>query len=314
MKILVSGSSGFIGKSLMQALNQKGHRVISLNRSRSGPEEGGLVWGEIQEFLSSPHPLKLPVWEKGLKGVEAIILMSGAGLAHKRWSPAYKKVLWDSRIRTTENLVALAPYLRKTLKVFISTSAVGFYGDRGGTLLTEESPKGEGFLSDLCEEWEKRLKPLRTVSPLRVVVFRLGVVLSPEGGALVQMQKKFPRGWVIPVGSGRQYVSWIDREDLTSLYQFALTKNISGVYNAVTPGPVTHRALMEEMARVLGRRVFPQVPGWVLKVRLGEMAHTLLDSTRVCSQKIQKAGFCFQFPTLRDSLLKMKNRSGEKGS
>ena len=310
MKILVSGSSGWIGNNLVQALIRKGHRLVTLNRHRSESEpQGQLVWGEIQEFLSSPHPLRLPVWEKGLKGVEAIIHLSGAGLAAQRWTPSYKKVLWNSRVQTTESLVTLAPYLQKTLKVFISTSAVGFYGDQSGALLTEDSPKGEGFLSDLCGEWEKRLRPLRDMPHLQVVAFRLGVVLSREGGALLQMQKSFPRGWVVPVGAGRQYVSWIDLEDLISLYQFALTKKISGVYNAVSPGPVTHRALMKEMARARGRRVLPSVPGCLLKMIMGEMARTLLDSARVSSQKIQKAGFCFQFPTLRDSLLKIKKQA-----
>lgn len=335
---LVAGGTGFIGKELVKTLNQMGFQIVVLNQKgvlnpsffnfpvtvwpvkqlQEALQKHACVSSEEQKKTSCTKPEALPLPLnlsaffkdspfKALQGTKVIFNLAGAGIANQRWTRAYKRILWDSRIKTTKALVSLARVLSPQLEVFVSTSAVGFYGNQKEGALTETAPCGKGFLSQLSHQWEKELTPLHSIPFLRSVVFRLGMVLSPKGGALAEMKTLFKKLKVAtPLGKGTQYVSWIDLRDLISLYVFSLKHPLKGVYNAVSPKPVTHKELIQSLALKEKIKLLPlHVPAWGLKLLKGEQAQIMLDSVKVSCQKIQKEGFQFRFSTLRKSLTEL---------
>jgi uncharacterized protein (TIGR01777 family) len=232
---------------------------------------------------------------------DAVIHLAGEGVAEKRWTAARKKSILDSRTQSTQLLHNAIAQAEKKPLAFISASAIGYYGfQTGATLVVESSPAGTDFLADVVIAWEQEVKKIEALA-VRCVLLRIGIVLDAKGGALGEMLKP---PVAAPLGSGDQWMSWIHVADLAKLFVFALEKNtLQGIYNAVGPQPATNQQLTKEAAAAKGKLYLGiGVPGFVLQLVLGEMAAMVLGGNRVSSQKIQKAGFEFEFPELKGAL------------
>ena len=292
--ILITGGTGLIGRELQRLLKEKGYETAVLSRSRKSGDGRTFYWDYEKGILD----------EEALSFADAIIHLAGENISARRWKAKQKKRILDSRVQTTDLLVEKIKASGKKPEVFISASAVGYYGS---TLLNwsyhEENEPGEDFLADVTSQWEHSSLPIEVMG-IRRVVLRTGVVLSESGGALPQMMTPVKRGLGAPLGSGKQMVSWISLEDLVNLYVFALENpEISGVYNAVAPNPLNNKTFMKTLAHHLHRPfLLPPVPGFVMKILFGEMASILLKGQGVSADKIVSAGFSFQHETLEEFL------------
>lgn len=245
-----------------------------------------------------------------LNGVDAVVHLAGENIASGRWTKAKKERIRDSRVNGTRNLCESLSLLPEPPRVLVCASAIGYYGDRGEIALTEADQPGRGFLPEVCTAWERATKPA-TDEGIRVVNLRIGIVLTPEGGALQQMLLPFQLGLGGKVGNGRQYWSWISLPDLVRAIQFAIeTESLSGAVNAVAPNPVTNEVFTQKLGRVLRRPTLVPLPAFAARLVLGEMADDLLlSSIRVVPQKLQNAGFEFEHPELERALRAVLNRN-----
>lgn len=288
MKILVSGSTGFVGSRLVPFLREKGHNVTRLVRSRS--EKGGdsVYWDPSGGIIESG----------GLEGHDAVIHLAGENIAG-RWTEEKKARIMDSRVRGTALLVKALIGLNKQPEVIVAASGAGYYGDRGDEILTEESGAGRGFLAEVSVKWEDALVPASGAG-IRVAIMRTGMVLSPEGGALEKMLLPFKLGLGGRIGSGEQYWSWITLQDMVrGIYHILTDRALEGPVNMTAPNPVTNREFTEALAGALGRPAFLPVPAFVARGIFGEMADELmLASTRVIPARLEKSGFRFESPEL----------------
>ena len=283
MRVLVTGATGFVGSRLAETLRKDGHRVFTVSRSAKGDFD----WSE--EGL-----------ERGVGAVDSIVHLAGENLFGRRWSESQKEVLRQSRVDTTYRLATLAS--EKGVRVLVSASAVGVYGPRGDEALDESSPLGSDFLAAVCQEWEAALQPA-VESETRVAIVRIGVVLGPNGGALQKMLPPFRLGIGGPLGSGRQVVSWIHLDDLVAMIVWLLENGEhSGVFNATAPQPVTMQQWASSLGRTLHRPAFFPVPGFLLKLALGEVADVLLTGQRVLPRRASEAGFEFRYPEMLAAL------------
>ena len=289
MKILIAGGLGFVGTALTRYFLESGHQVVATGtRSRQNQ-----IFHD--RFLYVPADTTRPgAWQEALRGMDAVVNLAGRSIFQK-WDAAYKQSIYDSRILTTRNLVeALAANSGKP--TLISTSAVGFYGDRGDDLLTESDPPGEGFLARVCRDWEAEALHAEK-NGARVVTTRFGVVLADDGGALTKMIQTFRFYAGGPVGSGHQWFSWIHRHDLIRAMAFVLEHpDIRGPVNFCSPEPTRNGDFAKILGRALGKPAFLKTPGLMLRLVLGEFGSTLLQSQRVIPQALMNAGFEFQFP------------------
>ena len=293
MKILVTGSTGLIGSTLAQHLSGEGHTVIRLLRARARPGEKGILW-DIQMGTLDPQPLE---------GLDAVVHLAGENIAAGRWTLTRKAIIRDSRVKGTRLLSETLGRLTQPPKVLVCASAMGYYGDRGDELLTEDSASGSGFLAELCREWEAASEPA-AARGIRVVHLRIGLVLSAEGGALKQMLPPFKLGVGGRLGNGKQYMSWIALDDLVGVIEHALTHDtLVGPVNAASPNPVTNLEFTKTLGRVLGRpTVFP-VPSLAVRLLFGEMGDALLlSSARLEPVRLAASGFVFRYPQLEDAL------------
>lgn len=290
MRVLMSGATGLIGREVGRRLSAKGHTVVALVR-------------DVERARKSlPFPAEFVAWKAGedlpaeaVADVDAMINLAGESIADGRWTARRKKEILDSRVNATRAMVKAA----SRVNVFVSGSATGFYGDRGDDVLDETSAKGEGFLADVVEAWEAELKPLRC----RVATIRTAVVFSNRGGALEKLTPLFERGLAGRLGSGRQWMSWIHLDDIARLFVFALeTESVSGPINGSSPEPVRNSRFTEEFARAFGKSTFFPVPEFALKLALGEMATSVLDSQRVIPKRALDLGFQFEHPDLAGCL------------
>jgi uncharacterized protein len=292
--ILITGASGLIGKSLTGSLLEKGYYVHHLSRRDKGND------ANVKTFKWDVY--KNEIDENCINGVDAIIHLAGEGIADKRWTKKRKEQILQSRIRSIRMLYELLKKKDHQVKAVISASAIGYYGDQGEKLLDEENPPGSDFLAGVCVEWEKAAGEGKTLG-LRVVKLRTGIVLDKNDAALSQMALPIKYGLGASLGSGKQWVSWIHLIDTIRMYIFALENNLDGVFNMAAPNPVTNKQLTKAIAEELNRPLWlPAIPGFVLKIILGEMSEAVLSSTKVSSDKIQTVGFEFRFPLLKDAL------------
>lgn len=306
MKILISGSTGLVGTALTKALARHGHTVCRLIRptTRIPPDASGgfdVSWNPETGELGG-----------AAVGADAVVNLSGASIAGKRWTPSQKEVLRSSRVRATRALVAAIGRMSAKPAVLISASAVGIYGNRDGEILMEESPPGNDFLADLAREWEAealKAEAFRT----RVVLARFGLILAGTGGALPVMMRPFRFGLGGTIGSGNQWVSWISLADVVGVLLRCLNNTpitgavefgpISGPVNVVAPQPVTNAEFTRELARALNRPALIPAPAFALRLVLGEMADALLlASQRAVPKKLLESGYQFQHPDLRSAL------------
>ncbi|MFA6084913.1 TIGR01777 family oxidoreductase [Mucilaginibacter sp.] len=292
--ILITGGSGLLGKELTNTLLAKGYTVSHLSRSRGkNPQVKTFLWNVEQGQID----------ENCLEGVDTIIHLAGAGIADKRWTNARKKLLIESRTQSIGLIYELIKKKPNQVKSIISASATGYYSDRGDELLTEESPPAHDFLGTCCIEWEQAVDAGEKLG-LRILKYRTGVVLTKDGGALPQLALPVKLGVGSPIGSGKQWIPWIHHIDVVAMYIDGINNEaLTGVFNMVAPQPVTNAQLSQAVAKQLHRPFWaPNVPAFLIKLLLGEMATVVLGSTRVSAQKMEDAGFKFKYPDITSAL------------
>lgn len=297
MKVFITGGTGFVGSTLSKDFLKQGHDVTVLTRSLANasrmPESVTLVEGD---------PCKKGAWQEKLPHHDVIINLAGRSI-FTRWTKKAKERLRESRLRTTKNIVEALTQRQGEDTLLLSTSAVGYYGFRGGEELDENNPPGNDFLATLARDWEKEAFRAQELG-VRVVTCRFGIVLGKGGGALGRMAKPFRMGLGARLGSGRQWFSWIHEQDLASIYSFLMAQgNISGAINFTSPQPVTNARLTKALAEVLKRPLLmPPVPSFILRLVVGEFGSVLLKGQRVLPRRLMTLGFRYQFPTIKEAL------------
>jgi uncharacterized protein (TIGR01777 family) len=289
MKVIVTGSGGLVGRAFVRSLLADGHTVTRLVRGGAqqfrAPGTAAVEW----------NPESGAIDAKELEGHDAAVHLAGEPVAEGRWDEAKKRRILESRVKGTRLIAETLAGLREKPRVLVSASAIGFYGDRGDEVMREESASGEGFLSEVCREWEKATLAASQAG-VRVVHMRIGFVLSGEGGGLQKMLPPFKLGVGGKVGSGRQYISWITLEDLVRAIRRAIEdESLRGPVNAVAPGAVTNEQFTKALGHVLGRPTIFPVPVFALRLAFGEVADAvMLASTRVEPARLKEAGFDFK--------------------
>ncbi len=300
MKILVTGGTGFVGKKLITTILKKGYQVTALCRSI---EKARKILGDQVEIIRWDSEEELND-VKFLETIDGVIHLAGENVFDKRWNEEQKEKLFNSRILVTRKIISAANkvWLKNNQeKFFLSASAIGFYGDRDDEVLTEKSPLGQGFLSELSLSWEEEVQSLH--DSIRKIWLRIGVVLGKNGGALEKMTPIFKLGLGGKLGSGKHWMSFIHIDDLISLIIFIIeNKNVSGVINGTSPHPVTNLEFTKTLGKVLHRPTFFSVPAFMIKVILGEVSTIVLSSQRVLPERALEMGFQFKYPKLETSL------------
>lgn len=292
MRILISGASGLIGSALIDFLSLAKYEVYKLTRVRSGLLPHEIPW--------DPHlGLITPAL---LEGFDGVVHLAGESIVG-RWTKHKKEEILRSRVDGTRLLADTLSRLKKPPRVWISASAIGFYGNSFPNVLDEGSPQGKGFLAKVCGEWEKATQEAASTG-IRTVLLRIGVVLSTQGGMLKRVLLPFKCGFGGVLGNGSQYMSWIDIQDLVGMIYYLLKQNdLAGPVNAVSPHPVTNRTFTETLARLLHRPAFFRIPPWALSCLFGEAAEELfLSNQRVEPTLLAEKGFLFRYPQIEESL------------
>jgi uncharacterized protein len=294
-KILVTGGSGLIGSRLSELLTEAGYEVAWLSRSSGTADKYKTYTWDIEGGV---------IQDGALEGLKAVVHLAGAGVADKRWTEARKKLILESRTKSTALLMEKLSGIGLKPKVFVGASAIGYYGaDTGDAMVDEKSPAGDDFLAQVVKSWEASSAPIEGMG-IRRVLIRVGVVLSNNGGALPQLLAPLKFGFGAPLGTGKQWMSWIHIDDLCRLFLEAIENTAyTGVYNGVSPSPVTNKEITKEAAKVLNKPLWlPPVPGFVLKVALGEMAQIVLGGSKISSKKAEEMGFKYDYTHLNSAL------------
>ncbi len=298
MHVFITGASGLIGQPLTAALEADAHRVTRL--VRASPKPGEALWNYRDREIDLDQ----------LATADAVVHLAGESIGDGRWTDAKKRRILESREQGTHFLAESLSRLPRRPRVLVSASAIGYYGDRGDEQLTEQSSAGQGFLPDVCVAWERACQPAADAG-IRVANLRIGVVLSREGGALTKMLLPFQLGAGGRMGSGRQWWSWITREDLIRAIQHILaSESLRGPVNGTTPHPVTNQEFTKTLGRVLKRPTLFPMPKFAAQLALGEMADGLLfASARVLPQQLLEHGFSFRHPELAEALRHVLGRA-----
>jgi uncharacterized protein (TIGR01777 family) len=293
--ILITGGTGLVGTRLTEKLIQKGYPVSFLSRQADEGKIKKYKWDIKTNYID----------EAAIANSDYIIHLAGAGVFDKRWTPAYKKEIMDSRVDSTTLLAEKIASVPNTIKAVVCASAIGLYGfDTGEAWQTESSPVGDGYLAEITKNWEDAAALIEKTGR-RTIKIRIGIVLSDKGGALDELSKPINYFVGSPLGKGSQYVSWIDIDDLCDIFIYAIENEaLIGAYNAVAPDPVTNKFFTEEIAAVLKKPLWlPNIPSFILKLIVGaEQARIILGGNRVSSKKIMDQGFKFNYPTLQSCL------------
>ncbi|MGW1156851.1 TIGR01777 family oxidoreductase [Streptomyces sp. NPDC002513] len=290
-RIAVAGASGLIGSALVRSLTADGHEVVRLvRRSARGEEE--VCWDPEGQYIDAT----------GLIGCDAVVNLAGAGIGDHRWTDAYKRTLRDSRVLGTAALAEVVAALPEPPRVFVSGSAIGYYGETGDRTVDETAPPGDGFLSSLCVEWEEAAAPAQEAG-VRTVFARTGLVVAREGGAWERLFPLFQAGLGGRMGDGRQYWSYIALHDEVAALRHLIDRSdLSGPFNLTAPQPLTNREITDAMGRVLHRPTRLPVPAAALRLALGEMSADVLGSARVVPKRLLESGFSFAFPGIEEAL------------
>ncbi len=302
MHVAVTGATGLVGSSLVALLTSGGHRVTRLVRQSSRTPTPG-----VSDSIWSPDSGQID--RSALEGVDAVVHLAGENIAAGRWTAAQKARIRESRVKGTRLLSETLAGLARPPKVFVSASAIGWYGDRGSEGLSEASSLGTGFLAEVCRDWEAAVEPAEGKG-IRVVKLRIGVVLSPKGGALAKMLMPFKLGAGGVMGNGQQIMSWISLDDLVGAIHHALvTESLHGPVNAVSPQPVTNRVLTKTLGRVLSRPTLFPIPAFLARILFGEMAdETILSSASIAPKQLLSSGYKFRHPELEGALRHLLGR------
>src|SRR5258706_3344296 len=296
MKLVVTGATGFIGSALYPRLLEHGHTLSLLTGSMPRASSTG-----VKRWLHWT-PGTVRDWENAIDGADGIINLTGEPIAGKKWGHTQRRRIEKSRVDATHSLVQACARARQKPKFLINASAVGYYGPHADEIITEADPPGEDFLSQICRNWEEEAKKAEPLG-LRVVRLRTGVVLGPGGGALTKIAEPFKFFLGGTLGSGKQWMSWIHLEDQIRLIMHLVDNpQAAGAINATSPNPVQNKEFGRTLGRVLHRPSFLSVPGFVLKMALGDMADMVLTGQRVMPAAAEKLGFEFHFPHLQEAL------------
>lgn len=300
MKVIIAGGTGFLGQPLASSFAADGHEVVTL--SRSGATAGRRAAEDSRSVAWTPNGNAGP-WARELDGAGAVINLAGESIAGHRWTTAHKQRIADSRTNATGSLVAAIKSASTPPPVFVSGSAVGYYGPRGDEVVTEETPPGRDFLAEVCKRWEAAASAAASART-RVLYLRTGIVLENGGGALPPMLPPFKFGLGGPIGSGRQYYPWIHRDDWVGLVRWCVdTTSVDGPVNGTGPQPVENREFARAIGRAMHRPVFMPAPAFAMRILLGEMADALvLSGQRAVPAKAERLGFRFRYPTVDDAL------------
>lgn len=294
MKILITGASGLIGKALQKSFEEKGYEMLLATRSEP-KDVRHIQWNADTGFADEDL--------ERLEGLDAVIHLAGENIAGLRWTEEKKKAIRDSRVFGTRTMIEAFARLEKKPKVFISGSALGFYGDRGDDEMTEANSAGTTFLAEVCKEWESESRRAEDLG-IRTVLLRTGIVLSKDGGALATMLTPFKLGVGGVVGSGKQWMSWVSLDDVVGIINYALeNEEVRGAVNVVSPNPVTNEEFTKTLGSVLYRPTFLPLPEFAVNLVFGEMGDALLiDSTKVIPKRMKDAGYEFKFTDLKTAL------------
>jgi uncharacterized protein len=312
MRVFITGGTGLVGTRLVRALRKRDDEVIVLSRRADAWERVGPDCTIVHGDPTVPGP-----WQDRIAECNAIVNLAGAGIFDKRWTPEYKQLIRDSRVRSTAYVVDAIKKAGGTEKVLVNASAIGYYGPHGDKELDESSPPGRDFMAGVCVEWEAAAREAEAAS-VRVAMIRIGIVHDTAGGALKPLLLPFKLGFGGPVGMalrpkdwGRQYWSWIHHADLTGIFLLSLdNQQATGPINGTTPHPVTNKEFARAFGKALGRPAFAPTPAVALRLLLGEVADVVTTGQRVLPRKAPALGYQFQFPTidmaLRDLFARVK--------
>lgn len=291
MRIAVTGATGLIGSALGRSLKADGHDVVRfVRREPAAPDEAR--WDPARGFVDPA----------GLAGCDAVVHLAGAGVGDRRWTAAYKREIRDSRVRGTAAMASAVAAMAEPPRVLLCGTAVGYYGDTGDTAVDESAPSGEGFLPEVCVQWEAAAAPARDAG-VRTVFARTGLVVAAEGGAWGKLFPIFKAGIGGRLGDGRQYWSYISMHDeIAALRHIIDTPALAGPVNLTAPEPLTNREVTAAMGRVLHRPAVFAVPAPVMRVVLGEFAQDVLGSQRVRPARLLESGFVFRYPGIEESI------------
>lgn len=300
LNILISGASGLIGSALIPFLTTGGHNVTRLIRDKNLTNRNSRFWDPLHGVLDL----------RKTDHFDAVIHLAGENIGKGRWTAEKKKIITDSRIKSTQLIAKTICQLKKKPSVFIVASAIGFYGDRGEILLTEDDKPGNGFLSDLCSNWENTASDA-VARQIRTAFMRIGVVLTPEGGALKRLLLPVKLGAGGKFSSGRQYMSWISIDDVIgSIHHILMNDNIYGPINLVSPNPVRNETFIKVLGKILMRPTFLPMPAWGINLLFGEMGREiLLSSTKVIPKKLLESGYKFRYPDLEKTFNHLLGRN-----
>lgn len=301
MKVAITGATGFVGSRLVEKLTARGDRILVLTRN---------VEKAKRIFPNSAFPNLEAVyyratesgdWQKAISGCDAVVNLAGEPIA-ERWSPEHKKMILASRQLGTQKIVEAIDRADPKPRVLVNASAIGYYGTNETASFDETSPAGNDFLAEVCQKWEAEAEKVKSVG-VRLVILRFGIVLGKDGGALAKMLTPFKLFAGGPIGSGRQWFSWIHRDDLVNLIVEAIDRSdIEGTFNATSPNPVRMNELCHTIGEVTHRPSWLPVPGFALEVLLGDGAKVVLEGQQVLPKKTQSVGFQYQYPTLKSAL------------
>ncbi|MDX1943320.1 MAG: TIGR01777 family oxidoreductase [Saprospiraceae bacterium] len=292
--IVIGGGSGLIGLRLSKMLQESGYRVLHLSR-RANPNAifPAFAWDLDKGTID----------EEAVAQADYIINLAGAGIADKPWTSQRKRVIIESRVKSTRLLLQTFEKLGKKPKAYLSSTAIGIYGNTGENLAQEFDPPGTGFLAESCITWEKAIDEV-AITGVRTVGLRIGIVLSTKGGALEKFLIPLNFFTAAYFGKGKQWYSWIHLDDACRMFLFAIeNEQMQGYYNAVAPHPERNKNFTQQIVKALGKpALIMSIPDFVMRLVIGEMADTVLNSSRISSAKIEAAGFTFQFPKLQEAL------------
>jgi hypothetical protein len=299
--VLITGASGLLGTPLTELLLKNGHTVTHLGRKeKTGGRVNCYKW-DIEKGTIDP---------RAFEQIDTLIHLAGAGIADQRWTAARKKEIIDSRVQSGKMLVQAVNERKGQIKTFVGASAIGYYGAITNKIVHSElMPPYNDFMSTVCRLWEESYSNLDEEA--RKIVLRIGVVLSPKGGAFMELSKTAKKGLASPLGSGQQYVPWIHIDDLVQVFYDAITNPAyDGTYNAVGPQHINNKEFTQKLAAAYGKHmILPRVPSFVLRMILGEMGDIVLEGSRISCEKLQQQGFVFRFPELTAALADLVKRA-----
>lgn len=308
MKVAVTGATGFVGSRLVERLQSEGHQIVVLTRSAESAKRVFPVATFPQVEIMAYSPLESGAWQQSISGCDAVVNLAGAPIAESRWTAERKQEISDSRKLGTRKIVEAITQANPKPTVLVNSSAIGYYGTSETAIFEESAKPGSDFLAQVCQDWEYEAERVKSAG-VRLVILRTGIVLG-MGGAIAKMLLPFRMFAGGPIGSGRQWFSWIHRDDLVSLILQALTQTeMAGTYNATAPNPVRMAELCHALGQVMNRPSWLPVPDFALEALLGDGAQVVLQGQQVLPKRTESSGFKFTYPTVKPALEEILSQS-----